>query len=129
MPTTNTPTFGWNAPITIGGVEMKHASGINVSNSVTTEEVDVMAAENNAWDVPNKKETTISFTLKMFNIGGSASSELAVLTSAMATGTPVSATIDGATGNFIVTKCDANREAGKVVSYSVELKPTITAAS
>ena len=37
--------------------------------------------------------------------------------------------LDGVSGHFICTKCSANREAGKVVSYSVELKPTITSAS
>lgn len=128
MPT-NAPVFGWQAAITAGGVELKHASGITVSSSMTTEEVDVMAAENNVWYVPNKKEVSISFTIKMFNIGGTAASEVAPFLAAVASGDPIAVTIDGVTGNFICTKCDANREAGKVVSYSVELKPTITTAA
>lgn len=128
MPT-NTPVYGWQAPITVGGVELKHASGITVASSMTTEEVDVMAAENNVWYVANKKEVTISFTIKMFNVGGTAAEEVAPFLAAVASGDPIAITIDDATGNYICTKCDANREAGKVVSYSVELKPTITTST
>ncbi len=123
------PTYGWQSTLSVGGVSLKNASNLNVEVTRTTEEVDVMGAEDKEWFVYNKLGYTVTFTLKAFNIGGSAATEIATFQNACQGGTTLSITLDEVTGNFICTKCSANREAGKVVSYSVELKPTITASS
>lgn len=125
---TNTPTYGWQSQLSVGGVSLKNASNLNVEVTRTTEEVDVMGAEDNEWFVYNKLGYTITFTLKAFNIGGSAATEIATFQNACQNGTVLAMELDNVSGNFICTKCSANREAGKVVSYSVELKPTITAS-
>lgn len=123
------PTYGWQSTLQVGGVSLKNASNLNVEVTRTTEEVDVMGAEDNEWYVYNKLGYTITFTLKAFNIGGSAATEIETFQNACQNGTVLAMALDGVSGNFICTKCSANREAGKVVSYSVELKPTITSAS
>lgn len=123
------PTFGWQAPISVGGVELKNASAINVALGNQTEQMDVMAAENQALYVATAHEYTISFTIKMYNAGGSAASEVAPFLAACLDGSALAISIDGVSGKFIVTKCDANREAQKVVSYSIELKQTYDSSS
>lgn len=129
MPTTSGPTFGWQSELKVGGTPLKNASALNVEVTRTSEEVDVMAAEDKELFVYNKLGYTITFTLKAFNIDGSASTEISTFQDACQNGTTVKMTLDDVDGEFICTKCSANREAGKVVSYSVELKPTISSGS
>ena len=129
MPTVNAPTFGWQSTLKVGGVTLKNASALNVEQTRTTEEVDVMAAEDKELFVYNKLGYTITFTLKAFNIDGTASTEIEAFQEACQNGTTLNMTLDDVEGEFICTKCSANREAGKVVSYSIELKPTISSGS
>lgn len=134
------PKLGIDSPIFLGeegatatdGTQLKYATGPALTLSYETEELDMIATGLVKAYINGKIDTSITFTLKNFqDESGAFPADITAIRAAFASGGALAVyTEDSAIGvidgDFIVDKMDETRENGKVISWSVELRPTFT---
>lgn len=134
------PKLGIDSPVFFGtegtsakdGTPLKYGTGPAVTLSYETEELDMVATGLVKAYLNGKIDTAITFTLKNFqNESGEYPEDIAIIRAAFATGGGISfytndSGIGEIDGDFIVDKMDETRDNGKVISWSVELKPTFS---
>ena len=131
------PKFGIDGDIKIGtkgssaasGTTLQYISGPSISISRDSEEVDMRVTGMVKAYVPGKADITISFTMKNYQNEGVYPEDIAKIMSAFSANDPISAYITDSAlgtidGDFVVSKMDETRENGKIISWSIELKPT-----
>lgn len=140
MGTIYRPKLGIDSPIYFGsegssaanGTQLQYASGPALTLSYETEELDLIVAGMTKAYLNGKIDASITFTLKNFqDDSGSYPADVAAIRAAFASGGALAVFTDDSgigiiDGDFIVDKMDETRENGKVISWSVELKPTFT---
>lgn len=123
--------LGITAPITVNSQTLAYASGPTLNFSYETEELDLTIAGIVKAYANGRIELGISFQMKRFKSvdGGALPADVAAILAAFQSGVgiPVAfsdSVIGDVSGDFIVTKCDEDRANGKIIGYSVEMKPT-----
>ena len=136
--------LGFTAPITVASQTLAYATGPTLNYSYETEELDLTAAGIVKAYANGKVDISISFEMKRFRTVtettsngetvityGALPPDVQAILDAFKTGTEVAVSVTDSvigslSGPFIVDKCDENRANGKIIGYSVELKPTFT---
>lgn len=130
------PKYGINGPILVGtaggsaSTQLNYISGPSLTLSREQEEIDLVATGMVKAYFGAKMDIGITFTMKNFQTDqGAYPDDIAAIRSAFSSGSAIAVSASDTalgtiTGDFIVSKMDETRENGKVVSWSVELKPT-----
>lgn len=138
MPETYAPKFGIDGSVKVGtagtsassGTALAHISGPSITMSRETEDVDMTVTGMVKAYVAGKADVGVTFTMKNFQTSlGVYPADIAAIMAAFSGNTAISAYITDSAlgdidGDFIVSKMDETRENGKIISWSVELKPT-----
>lgn len=116
-------------PMTDPTERLIHISQPQLELSTETEEMDILATGLYNAYVDGNMELGITFTMRRFTADGKDPADTKIIRNAFRTRTPISVRAeDTAAGTILwdykVTKMSENREKSKVVSWSVELKPT-----
>ena len=132
------PKYGIDGEITIGdagstasgGIRLEYISGPSLTITREQEELDMVITGMVKAYLGGKIDIGITFTMKNFQTEeGAYPSDISKVMSAFSSGEAVSVYVSDSSlgnidGDFIVSKMDETRENGKVISWSVELKPT-----
>lgn len=123
-------------PLSIGSSTLTNIRSLTMSVSVETEELDIIATGQLKAYVAGRKDITIGGTLiaaQTSQSGGTTANaeDVQAVATAFLAGSNVELTVTDTvmgsiSGPFICTKMDANYAAGKIISYTVEFKPTWT---
>ena len=136
MTATYLPKYGINGPISIGSAggsattQLNYISGPSLTLSREQEEIDMVVTGMVKAYLGGKMDIGISFTMKNFQTDqGAYPDDIAAIRTAFSSGSAIAVSASDSslgtiTGDFIVSKMDETRENGKVISWSVELKPT-----
>lgn len=136
------PVLGLDGPVYVGtagtyvsnstGTRLEYISGPSLTLSYETEELDIVATGMTKAYLNGKLDIGISFTMKNFqNASGTFPEDISKIRSAFISGGAIGVlasdfAIGNIAGDFIVNKMDETRENSKVISWTVELKPTFS---
>lgn len=132
------PKYGIDGPIYIGtagesasgGQRLEYISGPSMTITREQEEIDMVITGMVKAYLGGKIDIGVTFTMKNFQTDeGAFPADISQIQNAFSSGTAISVSISDSSlgtidGDFIVSKMDETRENGKVISWSVELKPT-----
>ncbi|MDO4585580.1 MAG: hypothetical protein Q4D62_15970 [Planctomycetia bacterium] len=136
------PVLGLDGPVYVGtsgtyvtantGTRLEYISGPSLTLSYETEDLDMVATGMTKAYLNGKLDVGISFTMKNFQTeSGAFPADISKIRAAFISGGALGvlaadSAIGNIAGDFIVTKMDETRENSKVISWTVEMKPTFS---